>query len=146
MSESTGREEKVAGSGAGNVVPQRVKRRLLQWQWLHRAWWGIHYAVGLVGVIAGGMTALGEKMPVAPVYVGLVAAVATSLVTFLGPLTKAERYWRAFHEADQACLDYEAGHISSRALTRAIKTARSIVISGPTSDVSASGNATSAQT
>jgi hypothetical protein len=46
--------------------------------------------------------------------IGIVAAVTTSLVTFLGPLHKAERYWSAYHHLEQACLEYRAKNENPR--------------------------------
>lgn len=108
----------------------RVVERLKEWRRLHRIWWGTHYGVGVLGVAAGALISIGDKLPINATYVGIIAAISTSLVTFLGPLSKAQRYWLAFHQIDQACLEFEAGELSTKQLTRACKKARDIVTSG----------------
>lgn len=97
-------------------------RRLYLW------WWGTHYGVGFLGVLAGAvLTATSANKSIAPEgswAIGIVAAVCTSLVTFLGPLHKAERYWSAFHMLDHACLEYELGLISIKAFVDRVRAAR----------------------
>ena len=119
-------------SDTGRVVPPRIRKRLREWQWLHRIWWALHYGIGILGVVAASVTTMGEKSPLNVVYIGITAAVSTSLITFLGPLSKAQRYWLAFHETDQACYEFEEGHIDSRTLGAALKNARNILTIGAT--------------
>jgi hypothetical protein len=59
--------------------------------------------------------------------IGIIAAVCTSLVTFLGPIHKAERYWAAYHLLDQACLEYEEGEITLGRFLAQTKQARRIL-------------------
>jgi hypothetical protein len=103
-------------------IPSSVLELLNRTKFLYRFWWFTHYFIGLSGVIAGALlTAIsapnvaGSKTAIKIFeinlseyswLVGIVAAVATSLVTFLGPLHKAERYWSAYHVLEQACLEY----------------------------------------
>ena len=73
------------------------------WRRLYRTWWSVHYTVGLLGVAAGVLAAGTPGTLGLPDWApGTAAAVATSLVTFLGPLHKAQAYHRAFHEVEQA--------------------------------------------
>ncbi|HEX4694237.1 hypothetical protein [Sphingomonas sp.] len=84
-----------------------------------------HYLIGLSGVVAGALLTAITSIPASKEglsdikflsvdlnhyswLIGIVAAVATSLVTFLGPLHKAERYWSAYHVLEQACLEYRS--------------------------------------
>ena len=123
----------------GNQVPKRAARLAYQWRWLHRAWWAVHYGVGLLGV-AGGVVAAGtgsellrqssEVGGAVTAGAGLIAAVCTSLVTFLGPLNKAQRYWTAFHDLDHALLVYEERLIDTQALCDQIREARYVVVGG----------------
>ena len=64
---------------------------------LYRLWWTVHYLVGFTGVLAGGLAGVSAANEPAKAWgwaIGRFAAVCTSLVTFLGPLQKAERYWK----------------------------------------------------
>jgi hypothetical protein len=105
------------------IIPKSVLDLLTRTRLLYRLWWFAHYATGLAGVIAGALlTALTSAPPSGGAgtgisnsliemreyawLIGIIAAVATSLVTFLGPLHKAERYWSAYHLLEQACLEY----------------------------------------
>jgi hypothetical protein len=62
--------------------------------------------------------------------VGSIAAICTSLVTFLGPLQKAERYSRPYHILDQACLEFEAQHQDMKGLTREAARVRRLIVGG----------------
>lgn len=126
------------------VLKKRVRR-------LYLCWWSTHYAVGLVGVLAGTvLTALTSASDQGAVQqngmltiqnlkayswlIGIVAAVCTSLVTFLGPIGKAERYWSAFHTLDQAGLEFEQGLIGVKRFVARVKGARSILQTGGAAD------------
>lgn len=65
-----------------------------------------------------------------PALFGILAAIATSLVTFLGPQQKAEKYWRAYHHLHQAIYEFEEGLIDRARLNRAIKKARNVILMG----------------
>lgn len=110
----------VAGSEELSI-PTIVIELMTRTKRLYRWWWAAHYTIGLTGVFAGAvLTALTSSTVGGPGEVdtllatlrpyswliGIVAAVTTSLVTFLGPLHKAERYWSAYHHLEQACLEY----------------------------------------
>lgn len=110
----------IAGSGEP-AIPEAVIELMERTRRLYRWWWAAHYTVGLTGVVAGALlTALTSSAVSGPGeassllealrpyswLIGIIAAVATSLVTFLGPLHKAERYWSAYHHLEQACLEY----------------------------------------
>jgi hypothetical protein len=120
-------------------IPNSVLTLRSRTRRLYLTWWATHYAVGLCGVIAGALlTALtsahGGKGagPLAALdswawLIGILAAVCTSLVTFLGPIHKAERYWSAYHILDQACLEYEQGEITLKRFLTSTKQARRIL-------------------
>lgn len=98
---------------------------------LHRTWWATHYAVGLVGVLSGVLAANPPQMISNASWVlGTLAAVCTSLVTFLGPLHKAEKYWKAYHIMDQTCLEYEQGQKTLKQLLADAKLVRRLIIGG----------------
>jgi hypothetical protein len=59
--------------------------------------------------------------------IGIVGAVCTRLVTFLGPINKAERYWCAYHVLDQACIEYEQEVISMGRFLSRVRQARAIL-------------------
>jgi len=105
------------------------------WKWLHRTWWTVHYSVGLMGVAAGAIAAGGAdsigSIQVASWVPGVAAALATSLVTFLGPLHKAQSYHRAFHASEQAIFDFQTGLIDARGLSKRMEAAREVAMSGP---------------
>jgi hypothetical protein len=111
-------EEQFGTAADTTPIPASVLVLLKRTRNLYRMWWVTHYTIGLSGVVAGALlTALtagsGSEMSQSLEYlreyawlIGIIAAVATSLVTFLGPLHKAERYWSAYHLLEQACLEY----------------------------------------
>jgi hypothetical protein len=117
-------DSKSNDDGSGQPpIPPSVLKLLDRTRNLYRTWWMMHYATGLAGVVAGALLTALTAAPAMAVansgmshslgelrdyawLIGIVAAVATSLVTFLGPLHKAERYWSAYHLLEQACLEY----------------------------------------
>ena len=125
----------------GIPIPKPIlvlKRRLRK---LYLAWWTTHYAVGLLGVLAGTLlTALtaasdpqvqstGQFVSLGALksyswLIGIFAATCTSLVTFLGPISKAERYYSAYHIMDHACLEYGEKLISLQVLVGRVRQAR----------------------
>lgn len=133
------------------VIPRSVLTLKARVRKLYLSWWTTHYAIGLFGVLGGTLlTALtsapdpGTAGPVALLslshlkthawLIGIVAAVCTSLVTFLGPIGKAERYWAAYHALDQACLEYEQGLLPVRRFVLRVRQARAILQAGGPAD------------
>lgn len=106
---------------------------------LYLSWWVTHYSVGLTGLVAGAVltatsaSSLQDKSTVLAVLktyswlIGIIAAVCTSLVTFLGPIHKAERYWSAWHILDQACCEFELGDIGLKRFLVRMKAARKLL-------------------
>ena len=106
---------------------------------LYLSWWITHYSVGLTGLVAGAVltatsaSTLPDKSTILAVLkdyswlIGIIAAVCTSLVTFLGPIHKAERYWSAWHILDQACCEFELGDIGLRRFLVRMKAARKLL-------------------
>lgn len=136
MTESTASSIPSIASSGHVPLPRRAARLAREWRWLHRTWWAVHYGVGLLGV-AGGIVAAGtgadlfkNSSSLVTGFAGLLAAVCTSLVTFLGPLNKAQRYWTAFHKIDQTLLEYEEGLIDRPSMVKHVKDARALVIGG----------------
>lgn len=125
-------------------IPKSVTLLRRRTRILYLSWWVTHYAVGFIGVVAGGLltsitssgitSRTGEAVYFSKEglvdyawLIGIVAAVCTSLVTFLGPIHKAERYWSSFHILDQACLEYEQGFIRLRTFLMRVRQARRIL-------------------
>lgn len=105
------------------ALPDRVEENRRRWQKLHRYWWFSHYSIGVVAVVASSIAAADTSR--AAIW-GVIAATAASIVTFLGPMQKAQQYHRAFHMTDQACLDLEIGKIDVAELSKVVNTARMI--------------------
>ena len=116
-------------------IPPIVIEMMIRTRRLYRTWWAAHYVVGVTGVIAGALltaitssTASGsgeasgllQSLQQYSWLIGIVAAVATSMVTFLGPINKAARYYSAYHHLEQACLEYR-GHDVDEKTTRLLK-------------------------
>jgi hypothetical protein len=117
-------------------IPAQIRRLRLHCLGLYRCWWTTHYLVGVLGVLAGGLAAAGQAAGIDNVkkwtwLFGSVAALATSLVTFLGPLQRAQRYWEAFHLIDQTCLEYEHSIIDLSALMHGTKQTRALLLGAP---------------
>jgi len=120
-------------------IPQSVLTLKKRTRVLYLSWWITHYAVGLSGVVAGALltaltSAQGKTVQSSlstldnwTWLIGIIAAVCTSLVTFLGPIHKAERYWSAYHLLDQGCLEYEEGQIALSRFLLIVKQARRIL-------------------
>jgi hypothetical protein len=113
---------------------QRAQKKTQSWRLLYRTWYAVHYSIGILGVVAAavGATATATEHPLHNYSwaFGVFAAVCTSLITFLGPVQKAERYWKAFYRADQALLAYDAKQIDIKELVQEIGHSREIIISG----------------
>ena len=113
---------------------KRIEKTILFWKRLYRLWWAIHYFIGVIGVACAVLaSSAGMKEDMTSKYlwlVGLIGAVSTALVTFLGPVQKAERYWRGFHIAEQALLDFESGQSDIKKVARELKLARRVVLIG----------------
>jgi hypothetical protein len=127
-----------------NEIPRSVQKLQSRTKWLYRGWWITHYTVGFTGVLAGALiTAASSNATSSNVHgtiaqfrifcfentwlIAIVATVSASLVTLLGPIQKAERYWSAFHVLDQGCLEYEQGQIGPRAFFKRVQQARRIL-------------------
>lgn len=112
-------------------IPDRIRLLRRNSLFLYRAWWTMHYLVGIIGVLAGGLAGAAASNPELKPWAwlsGSVAALSTSLVTFLGPLQRAQRYWETFHSMDQDCLEYEYSMIDVQTLLRRSRQARKLLL------------------
>ena len=122
-----------------NTVPEAALLFKKRTRRLYLSWWMTHYTVGLLGLLAGALltatsaSSLQDKSTVLAILkdyswlIGILAAVCTSLVTFLGPIHKAERYWSAWHILDQACCEFEVGDINLKRFLTRMKAARKLL-------------------
>ena len=113
----------------------RIEKTSRYWKRLYRLWWGLHYSIGIAGIVTAIIAGAGDKLAGSLLeghiwVIGATSAICTALVTFLGPVQKADRYWRGFHKADQALLEYETGDLTIAKVAQAMKTARDIVLIG----------------
>lgn len=112
-------------------IPNRIRLLRRNSLFLYRAWWTMHYLVGIIGVLAGVLAgaAASNSGPKQWAWIcGSVAAFSTSLVTFLGPLQRAQRYWETFHSIDQDCLEYECSMIDVQILLHRSRQARKLLL------------------
>ena len=140
-------------------IPSIVIELMSRTKRLYRFWWAAHYTVGLTGVVAGALlTALTSAQTTAGSQeiswffalldkyswlIGIIAAVSTSLVTFLGPLHKAERYWSAYHHLEQACLEYrgvDSDPRMKRLMTRVMQARKILQVVDPDERIGTLGN------
>ena len=117
-------------------VPEMVTDQYKVFQKWQRFWFGIHYLSGVVAVVAGCLaTAAGAKsgpdiIQSAAWIWGLLAALLSGVVTFLGPLQKAESYKHAYYRLSSSITRYEAGIIEMKQLLDDYENAQSIVLLG----------------
>jgi hypothetical protein len=112
-------------------IPDRIRLLRRNSLFLYRAWWTMHYLVGIIGVFAGGLAGAAASNPELRKWAwisGSVAAFSTSLVTFLGPLQRAQRYWETFHSIDQDCSEYECSMIDVQTLLHRSRQARKLLL------------------
>jgi len=104
-----------------------------RWQFF---WYSVHYSSGIIAVISGVLvTASGTQS--GPDFIqsytwlwGLLAALLSGVVTFLGPLQKAERYKHAYYSLDTALVNYEIGLLKSDKLMEEYVKANNMVLFG----------------
>jgi hypothetical protein len=96
---------------APSKVPDLIRKNLDEWRRLERFWYFVHYSCGLAGVVAGVFAAAPPEVLVQLLggrLWGVLAAVATGLVTFLGPLQKGEGYKNAYYRLANAVARFES--------------------------------------
>lgn len=122
--------------GENIALPVQVTvlyKTYMRWQ---RFWFSLHYTAGVIAVIAGVLaTASGTNS--GPEFVqtntwvwGLLAALLSGVVTFLGPLQKAEAYKHAYYLLNKSITRFEAGNISIEDLLNRYEQAQAIVLLG----------------
>lgn len=98
-----------------NEIPYETKTLLRDWKNLYRFWWALHYVLGVTGIVAAAIGAITNgsnsliESDETRIIIGLVATLAASIVTLLGPIQKAERYFSSFHVLDQAYFELRTG-------------------------------------
>lgn len=121
---------------SGTAIPTLVEQHYQQFVMWSRFWFLIHYASGVLAVIAGGLaTAAGAKSTVEFIngYAwlwGLAATLLSGVVTFLGPLQKGESYRHAHFYLSSALARFQAGEITVKALNDECDKAKSMVLLG----------------
>jgi len=117
------------------------------WQFF---WFTVHYGAGLIAILAGGLataSAAKEGPSFLTKYVwvwGLVASLLSGVVTFLGPLQKAQSYKQAYYKLEPAASSYKAGTITIEKLEDAIEISQKIVLVGYSEQPQSSDNHPSA--
>lgn len=88
-----------------NIIPPEINKLHGAWHFYFLAWWLVHYAIGIIGVVSAITVANNPTflVPYPLVLNGLawLSAVCVSLLTFLEPKKRARAYaaaWRILHE------------------------------------------------
>jgi hypothetical protein len=117
-------------------VPDRVSALYETYKKLQQFWFFLHYSAGVIAVIAGVLAAAagansGPEFVQSNAWIwGLLAALLSGIVTFLGPLQKAEAYKHAYYLLANSLTRFEAGILSMGALLDDYEHAQSIVLLG----------------
>jgi len=86
----------------GKEIPGIITKQATDWMRLQQFWFLLHYACGLAGVVAA---VLASKF--GWWLWGVIAAVSTAIVTFLGPLQKGDSYKNAYFRLASAIARFE---------------------------------------
>ncbi|WP_292992578.1 hypothetical protein [Nitrosomonas sp.] len=127
-------------------VPEMVSSRNSTFKYWQRIWYAVHYLSGLIAVIAGGLATAAVAITTDPNTVsypaysafieqvpwiwGLIASLFSGIVTFLGPLRKAESYKHAYYRLSTAITRYEESLIEKVQLLEEFETAQNTVLIG----------------
>ena len=91
-------------------VPDEFRGRLTAWYKFFWLWWGVHYFLGIVGMVSAILAAVASVqpnlLPGYPAIPGIVSAVFVSLLTFLRPSHPARGYTEAWRKLSGACNRY----------------------------------------
>ena len=121
-------------------VPEEVKLQFNNYKVWQRYWYFIHYACGVVAIICGGFatasgTSNGPDIIQSNTWLwGLLASLLSSVVTFLGPLQKAETYKLSYYLLYSAVTKYKVGLLTVAELMDALNQAQTVVLTGAHSD------------
>jgi hypothetical protein len=119
-----------------SAIPDSINIRFRDFQFWQRFWFTIHYLAGVIAVGSGCLaTAAGASA--GPPFIrelawmwGVFAAILSGVVTFLGPLQKAESYKHAYYRLSSAITRYQAGVASIEYLLDENEKAQNIVLLG----------------
>ena len=100
-------------------------------------WFSVHYTAGLFAIVAGGLATAAVAQESTGLIGewgwiwGLTASLLASVVTFLGPLQKAQTYKRAHYVLDKAAVDFRDDRITGEQLSTRLEEAHNIVLDMP---------------
>lgn len=114
---------------SANALPQEVAGRLEQW---HGLWWrsaALHYFVGVLGVAASSLAAIdfGEPWRLASQLLAALAAVCLSILGFVQPDRRYQKFVRAWRALDPVALKYKYGHAKLDEVFAAMERGESII-------------------
>ena len=105
------------------TIQDLVVERAGLYQFWQFFWFSVHYSAGLVAILAGGL-ATAASANESPAWVkkyawgwGLTASLLAGVVTFLGPLQKAESYKQVQYVLEKAIVDSRQQRITDEELS-----------------------------
>lgn len=117
-------------------IPNKINKQYKEFQFWQRFWFTVHYLSGIFAVIAGGLataagTDSGPKFIHNLIWVwGSIASLLSGIVTFLGPLQKAESYKHAYYRLSSGIARYEANEMNIKDLLDIYERAQNVVLLG----------------
>jgi hypothetical protein len=118
-------------SASAREVPKTVHKTLAEYRRWQRWWFSAHYIIGVTGAVAGAIAGFRAAPQELSLGLGVLAAVATGLVTFLGPLLKANAYKHAYYLLRSAVTSFDADPLRTvQWLLERHEAAQNIVLTG----------------